>query len=96
MTKSVASQGNTQINCVINRRPIHFASEKSGKTPHAYPTISTSERRDLLNDETQNLLVQEIARCQPRLRAFARCLRVRQSDVDDVLQEVNAVLWEKS
>ncbi|MEZ6040006.1 MAG: hypothetical protein R3C20_05840 [Planctomycetaceae bacterium] len=49
-----------------------------------------------MNDETQKLLVQEIARCQPRLRAFMRCLLVRQGDVDDLLQEVNAVLWEKA
>ncbi|MEZ5948397.1 MAG: sigma-70 family RNA polymerase sigma factor [Planctomycetaceae bacterium] len=49
-----------------------------------------------MNDETQKLLVQEIARCQPRLRAFVRCLLVRQCDVDDLLQEVNAVLWEKA
>jgi RNA polymerase sigma-70 factor (ECF subfamily) len=49
-----------------------------------------------LNDETQKFLVQEIARHQPRLRAFVRCLLVRASDVDDVLQEVNAVLWEKA
>ena len=48
-----------------------------------------------MNDETRKILVQEIARCQPRLRAFVRCLLVRQSDVDDLLQEVNAVLWEK-
>jgi RNA polymerase sigma-70 factor (ECF subfamily) len=51
---------------------------------------------DYLNDKTPKLLVQEIARCQPRLRAFVRCLLVRQSDVDDLLQEVNAVLWEKA
>jgi RNA polymerase sigma-70 factor (ECF subfamily) len=59
-------------------------------------TTLALRRRDLLNDETQKLLVQEIARCQPRLRAFVRCLLVRQSDVDDLLQEVNAVLWEKA
>lgn len=49
-----------------------------------------------MNDETQKFLVQEIARCQPRLRAFVRCLLVRSSDIEDVLQEVNSVLWEKA
>ena len=37
-----------------------------------------------------------IARHQTRLRALVRCLLVRAADVDDVLQEINAVLWEKS
>lgn len=41
-------------------------------------------------------MVQQIARHQSRLRAFVRCLLVRSSDVDDVLQEINAVLWEKA
>jgi len=41
-------------------------------------------------------VVQEIARYQPRLRGFVRCLLVRSSDVDDILQEINAVLWEKA
>ena len=41
-------------------------------------------------------MVQEIARHQPRLRALVRCLLVRSSDVDDVLQDINAVLWEKA
>jgi RNA polymerase sigma-70 factor (ECF subfamily) len=41
-------------------------------------------------------LVQLIARHQPRLRGLVRCLLVRPSDVDDVLQEVNAVIWEKA
>lgn len=50
----------------------------------------------ILSSETQKLLVQEIARHQPRLRAFICCLLVRQNDVDDLLQEVNAVLWEKA
>lgn len=44
----------------------------------------------------RNLVVQEIARHQSRLRAFVRCLLVRPSDVDDVLQETNAVLWQKA
>jgi RNA polymerase sigma-70 factor (ECF subfamily) len=42
------------------------------------------------------LIVQEIARHQSRLRGFVRCLVVRSSDVDDLLQEVNVVLWEKA
>jgi RNA polymerase sigma-70 factor (ECF subfamily) len=49
-----------------------------------------------LHDAVRNQVVQEIARHQPRLRAFVRCLLVRSSDVDDLLQEVNAVLWEKA
>ena len=43
-----------------------------------------------------NVVVQEIAKAQPQLRALLRCLLVRPSDVDDVLQEINAVLWEKA
>jgi RNA polymerase sigma-70 factor (ECF subfamily) len=49
-----------------------------------------------MNGEPRKIIVQEIARCQPRLRAFVRCLLVKSSDVDDVLQEVNSVLWEKA
>jgi len=49
-----------------------------------------------MNSEPQKHIVQEIARHQPRLRALVRCLLVRASDVDDVLQEINAVLWEKA
>lgn len=37
-----------------------------------------------------------IARHQTRLRGLVRCLLVRSSDVEDVLQEVNSVLWEKA
>ncbi len=37
-----------------------------------------------------------IARHQTRLRGLVRCLLVRAADVDDVLQEVNSVLWEKA
>lgn len=44
---------------------------------------------------THSIVVQEIARHQSRLRAFLRCLLVGPGDVDDVLQEINAVLWEK-
>lgn len=49
-----------------------------------------------MNSENQTLVVQEIARHQSRLRGFVRCLLVRSGDVDDVLQEINAVLWEKA
>lgn len=49
-----------------------------------------------MSEAIQSLVVQEIARHQPRLRAFVRCLLVRSSDVDDVLQDINAVLWEKA
>jgi RNA polymerase sigma-70 factor (ECF subfamily) len=49
-----------------------------------------------LSQEKQRVVVQEIARHQSRLRGFVRCLLVRSSDVDDILQEINAVLWEKA
>ena len=49
-----------------------------------------------MTQETRNQIVQEIARYQPRLRGFVRCLLVRSTDVDDILQEINAVLWEKA
>lgn len=41
-------------------------------------------------------IVALIARHQARLRGLVRCLLVRAADVDDVLQEVNSVLWEKA
>ena len=47
-------------------------------------------------DANRDYIVQEIARLQPRLRAFVRCLLVKSDDVDDVMQEINAVLWEKA
>jgi RNA polymerase sigma factor (sigma-70 family) len=50
----------------------------------------------VLSEEVRNRVVQEIARHQSRLRGFARCLLVRPADVDDILQEINAVLWEKA
>jgi RNA polymerase sigma-70 factor (ECF subfamily) len=50
----------------------------------------------LVSGEQQNLVVQEIARHQSRLRAFVRCLLIRPSDVDDILQEINSVLWQKA
>ena len=49
-----------------------------------------------MSGEPQRFIVQEIARHQSRLRGFVRCLLVRSSDVDDILQEVNSVLWEKA
>ena len=49
-----------------------------------------------MSEASQKAIVQEIARHQSRLRAFVRCLLVRSSDVDDVLQDINAVLWEKA
>lgn len=49
-----------------------------------------------MDESVRKLVVQEIARHQPRLRALVRCLLVRVSDVEDVLQEINAVLWEKA
>jgi RNA polymerase sigma-70 factor (ECF subfamily) len=53
-------------------------------------------RVSILSDGSRNQVVQEIARRQSRLRGFARCLLVRFSDVDDMLQEIHAVLWEKA
>ena len=47
-------------------------------------------------EETRKPVVQEIARHQSRLRGFVRCLLVRSGDVDDILQEINSVLWEKA
>lgn len=41
-------------------------------------------------------IVQLIAQHQSRLRGFIRSLMVRAEDVDDLLQEVNIVLWEKA
>ncbi len=41
-------------------------------------------------------IVALIAHHQTRLRGLVRCLFVPASDVDDVLQEINTVLWEKS
>jgi RNA polymerase sigma-70 factor (ECF subfamily) len=49
-----------------------------------------------MSRERQNIIVREIARHQSRLRGFVRCLLLRSGDVDDVLQEINAVLWEKA
>jgi RNA polymerase sigma-70 factor (ECF subfamily) len=49
-----------------------------------------------VSEASRKAIVQQIARHQSRLRAFVRCLLVRSSDVDDVLQEINAVLWEKA
>jgi len=41
-------------------------------------------------------LVALIARHQIRLRGLVRCLLVPAADIDDVLQEINTVLWEKA
>ena len=49
-----------------------------------------------MSQSSQGFIVQEIARHQSRLRALLRCLFVRSSDLDDVLQEINTVLWEKA
>lgn len=50
----------------------------------------------MVRKATQEIVVQEIARHQSRLRAFVRCLLVQPSDVEDLVQEVNKVLWEKA
>jgi len=49
-----------------------------------------------MNQLPRDVVVQEIARHQPRLRGFLRCLLVHPNEVDDLLQEVNLVLWEKA
>ena len=49
-----------------------------------------------MDNADQNRIVQEIARHQTRLRALVRCLLVRSADVDDLVQEINSVLWEKA
>lgn len=49
-----------------------------------------------MSDASRTSVVTDIARHQSRLRGFVRCLLVRSGDVDDVLQEINAVLWEKA
>jgi RNA polymerase sigma-70 factor (ECF subfamily) len=59
------------------------------------PTYAGREEQDL-NGESKTYVVQEIARHQSRLRGFLRCLLVHARDIDDLLQEINAVLWEKS
>ncbi|MEL7267634.1 MAG: sigma-70 family RNA polymerase sigma factor, partial [Planctomycetota bacterium] len=51
---------------------------------------------DSLTGDFQTQIVQQIAAHQPRLRAFVRCLMVPSCDVDDLVQEINAVLWEKA
>lgn len=48
-----------------------------------------------MQDFNPSEMVGLIARHQARLRGLVRCLLVRSADVDDVLQEINAVLWEK-
>jgi RNA polymerase sigma-70 factor (ECF subfamily) len=53
-------------------------------------------RDPVVSEAFQKVIVQKIARCQTRRRAFVRCLLVRSDDVDDVLQDINAVLWEKA
>lgn len=50
----------------------------------------------MAEDADRTLVVTEIARHQARLRGFLRCLLVRPSDVDDLLQEINTVLWQKA
>jgi RNA polymerase sigma-70 factor (ECF subfamily) len=49
-----------------------------------------------MQNPSSSEIVALIARHQPRLRGLVRCLLIRASDVEDVLQEVNSVLWEKA
>jgi RNA polymerase sigma-70 factor (ECF subfamily) len=49
-----------------------------------------------MQNSNSSEIVALIARHQARLRGLVRCLLVRAADVDDVLQEVNSVLWEKA
>ncbi len=48
------------------------------------------------SDQQRAELVQHIAQVQGRLRGFIRSLLIRPEDVDDLLQDVNQVLWEKA
>jgi RNA polymerase sigma-70 factor (ECF subfamily) len=49
-----------------------------------------------MQNSNSSEIVALIARHQARLGGLVRCLLVRAADVDDVLQEVNSVLWEKA
>lgn len=49
-----------------------------------------------MNESDPKNIVQLIAGHQTRLKALVRCLLVRPGDVDDLVQEINAVLWEKA
>lgn len=49
-----------------------------------------------MQNSSQSEIIVLIARYQSRLRGLVRCLLVRPADVDDVLQEINSVLWEKA
>ncbi|GAA4447535.1 sigma-70 family RNA polymerase sigma factor [Novipirellula rosea] len=54
----------------------------------------TSNDRNTTDASTE--VVALIAQHQSRLRGFVRCLLVHDKDVDDLLQEVNVVLWQKA
>jgi RNA polymerase sigma-70 factor (ECF subfamily) len=49
-----------------------------------------------MSETVANQILHDILRHQLRLRAFLRCLAVRSSDIEDVLQDVNVVLLEKA
>jgi|GEM_PF-6845844 len=49
-----------------------------------------------MRNSNSSELVNLIASHQTRLRGLVRCLLVRASDAEDVLQDINAVLWEKA
>jgi RNA polymerase sigma-70 factor (ECF subfamily) len=68
----------------------------SGRVTLAGPLTLALRRPSIVSGDNQQWVVGEIARHQSRLRAFVRCLLVRPSDVDDILQEINAVLWQKA
>tara|TARA_R100000789_G_scaffold68523_3_gene64296 strand:- start:3137 stop:3691 length:555 start_codon:yes stop_codon:yes gene_type:complete len=54
---------------------------------------------DSIDDENElrrEEMVLLIAAHQTRLRAFLRCLLVPGSDIEDVLQETNRILWQKA
>lgn len=52
--------------------------------------------RPFVNGTHREVVRRQILLQQRRLRAFVRCLLVRNCDMDDVLQEINLVLWEKA
>ncbi|MEM1443836.1 MAG: sigma-70 family RNA polymerase sigma factor [Verrucomicrobiota bacterium] len=51
---------------------------------------------DSLRPEQRIEMVQLIAQHQSHLRGFVRSLMIRPEDVDDLVQEVNLVIWEKA
>jgi DNA-directed RNA polymerase specialized sigma24 family protein len=49
----------------------------------------------MMDEESNPILVNEIARSQPIMRAYLAKLLSNSSSTDDVLQEANKVIWMK-